>query len=397
LVASSRCRGVLVVRKRAELADTSAEGNTMKTMKVARLHGFGEPMKIEEVEIPKPRPTDVLIKVKACGVVPNLTNVLKFWREWFPELPLPRLPAVFGLDVSGEIAEVGSHVQVFRPRQRVYVTPGLFCGSCPACRADDTTNCANFTFSGYFGFGPDSQRQYDAYPYGGMGEYMVAPQHNLVLLPDNVTFEQAARFGYLGTAYAALRKAEVGPGTTILVNGATGVLGLGAVLIALGRGATRVLGTARDRTRLDKLKRIAGDRFEYFVLSEGASVVKWARDFTANHGIDVVVDCLGPGSSGQLLMEPIYALRRGGKAVNIGGVGEKTVMDIHWMMDQQIAFIGSCWFSTKDGMGLAEMARAGSLDLSVYEPLRVPLAEVNRAIDGSQPRDGGFTNLVIVP
>ena len=145
------------------------------------------------------------------------------------------------------------------------------------------------------------------------------------------------------------------------------------------------------------MKRIAGDRFEYFVLSEGASVVKWARDFTANHGIDVVVDCLGPGSSGQLLMEPIYALRRGGKAVNIGGVGEKTVMDIHWMMDQQIAFIGSCWFSTKDGMGLAEMARAGSLDLSVYEPLRVPLAEVNRAIDGSQPRDGGFTNLVIVP
>jgi hypothetical protein len=43
-------------------------------------------------------------------------------------------------------------------------------------------------------------------------------------------------------------------------------------------------------------------------------------------------------------------------------------------------------------MGLAEMARAGSLDLSIYEPLRVPLAEVNRAIGGSQPRDGGFTN-----
>jgi alcohol dehydrogenase len=46
-------------------------------------------MKIENVEIPKPRPTDVLIRVKACGVVPNLTNVLKHWRDWFPELPLP--------------------------------------------------------------------------------------------------------------------------------------------------------------------------------------------------------------------------------------------------------------------------------------------------------------------
>lgn len=369
----------------------------MKTMKVARLHNFGEPMKIEEVEIPKPRPTDVLIKVKACGVVPNLTNVLKFWRQWFPELPLPTLPAVFGLDVSGEIAEVGSHVQIFKPGQRVYVTPGLYCGACPACRADDTTNCANFTFSGYFGFGPQSQKQFDAYPYGGMSEYMLAPQHNLVPLPDNVTFEQAARFGYLGTAYAALRKANVGPGTTILVNGATGVLGLGAALIALGRGATRVLGTARDRRRLEKLKAISRGRFEYFVLEEGASVVEWARKFTADHGIDVVIDCLGPGSSGQLLMEPIYALRRGGKAINIGGVGEKTLMDIHWMMDQQIEFIGSCWFSTGDAMGLAEMARVGTLDLSVYEPVRVPLSEVNRAIDGSQPRDGGFTNLVVVP
>jgi alcohol dehydrogenase len=157
------------------------------------------------------------------------------------------------------------------------------------------------------------------------------------------------------------------------------------------------LGTARNRSRLEKLKAIAGDRFEYFVLDDSASVVDWARKFTADHGIDVVVDSLGPGSSGHLLMEPIYALRRGGKAINIGGVGEKTLMDIHWMMDQQIEFIGSNWFSTGDAVGLAEMARAGTLDLSVYDPIRVPLSDVNRAIDGSQPRDGGFTNLVVIP
>jgi hypothetical protein len=72
-------------------------------------------------------------------------------------------------------------------------------------------------------------------------------------------------------------------------------------------------------------------------------------------------------------------------------------MDIHWMMDQQIEFIGSNWFSTGDAVGLAEMARAGTLDLSVYDPIRVPLSDVNRAIDGSQPRDGGFTNLVVIP
>ena len=56
------------------------------TMRTARLHAVGEPMRIERVPMPRPRPTDVLVKVVACGVVPNLGNVLKHWQGWFPEL-----------------------------------------------------------------------------------------------------------------------------------------------------------------------------------------------------------------------------------------------------------------------------------------------------------------------
>jgi threonine dehydrogenase-like Zn-dependent dehydrogenase len=369
----------------------------MTMMQVARLHAFGAPMVLESMPVPSPRPTDVLVAVKTCGVVPNLINVLSHWQTWFPELPLPKLPAIFGLDVAGVIAAVGEQVQNFRAGNRVYVTPGLFCGSCPACRADNTMNCANFTFRGYFGFGPDAQRQFDAYPYGGMCEYITAPQHNLVPLPDNVSFEGAARFGYIGTAYAALRKAGAGPGKTIFINGLTGTLGLGATLTALGRGVTRILGTARDRKRLARVKALAPDRIEILPQDEGKSVADWARSLTGGHGVDAVIDCLGPGTSGKLLMNAIYALRRGGKAINIGGFGEKTVMDVHWMMDNQIEFIGSNWFTIEDGEALAAMPGAGTLDLSVFEHVRVPLAEVNRALDGSQFRDGGFTNVVIVP
>jgi len=367
------------------------------TMLAARLHKIGEPMRLEQVPVPVPRPTDVLVAVKACGVVPNLINVLIHWQTWFPELPLPKLPAIFGLDVAGVVASVGDQVQNFRKGDRIYVTPGLFCGSCPACRADDTMNCTNYTFRGYFGFGPDSQKQFDAYPYGGMCEYITAPQHNLVPLPDNVTFEEAARFGYIGTAYAALRKADAGPGKTILINGLTGTLGLGATLTALARGVTRILGTARDRKRLARVKALAPNRIETVSEADGQSVADWARGFTGGHGVDAVIDCLGPGTSGTFLMNAIYALRRGGKAINIGGVGERTVMDVHWMMDNQIEFIGSNWFSVEDGDALAAMARTGTLDLSVFEHVRVPLSEVNRALDGSQFRDGGFTNVVIVP
>ena len=79
----------------------------MSTMLAARLHKVGEPMRLERIPVPQPRPTDVLVAVKACGVVPNLINVLTHWQSWFPELPLPKLPATFGLDVAGDIAAVG--------------------------------------------------------------------------------------------------------------------------------------------------------------------------------------------------------------------------------------------------------------------------------------------------
>ena len=230
-----------------------------------------------------------------------------------------------------------------------------------------------------------------------MCQYITAPQHNLVSLPDRVSFEEAARFGYLGTAYAALRKAGAGPGQTILINGVSGTLGLGAVLIALGRGVTRILGTARDRERLARVKSLAPSRIEVLAEGDGRPVAEWARAFTGGHGVDSVIDCLGPGAPGPLMMNAIYALRRGGRCVNVSGVGEKVSMDVHWMMDQQIEFIGSNWFPPSDAQALAAMAEAGTLDLSCFEHVRFPLSEVNRALDGSHFRNGGFTNLIITP
>ena len=218
----------------------------MNTMLAARLHDIGKPMVLEELPVPEPRPTDVVVNVKACNVVPNLKNVLATYAEWFPYLPLPQLPAIFGLDAAGVVSAVGSHVTDVKVGDRVYVNPGLSCGSCRACRRGEDQNCDSYTFMGYFAFGPDGQRQFDAYPYGGLGEYLTAPQRNLVKLPDTVTFEQGARFGYLGTAYSALRKAGAGPGRTVLIDGISGTLGLGACLIALGLGVSRILGTGRN-------------------------------------------------------------------------------------------------------------------------------------------------------
>jgi alcohol dehydrogenase len=72
-------------------------------------------------------------------------------------------------------------------------------------------------------------------------------------------------------------------------------------------------------------------------------------------------------------------------------------MDVHWMMDEQISFIGSNWFSPGDGQALADLAGAGTLDLSVFEHRRHKLEDVNAALAGIPERNGGFTNFVIMP
>ena len=80
------------------------------TMRAARMHAVGAPMSIDTIPVPKPGSTDVLVQVKACGMVPNLGNVLANWTKWFPHLPLPKLPAIFGLDPAGVVVEVGAQV-----------------------------------------------------------------------------------------------------------------------------------------------------------------------------------------------------------------------------------------------------------------------------------------------
>jgi D-arabinose 1-dehydrogenase-like Zn-dependent alcohol dehydrogenase len=368
----------------------------MKTMLAARLHEIGRPLVLEQIPVPEPRPTDVLVAEKACGVVPNLKNVLTKWPEWFPYLPLPKLPAIFGLDVAGVIAQTGSQVHSIREGDRVYVNPARGCGSCRACRSGEIINCRGFTFQGYFGRGPLSQAIFDAYPYGGMCEFTTAPQSALVKLPENVSFEQAARFGYLGTAYAAIRKAGAGPGRSLLINGIGGALGLCVALVGLATGVTTILGTGRNRGLLDRVKSLAPGRIEVFAVGT-RPVHEWAMERTGQEGVDAVIDTLPPGSPSSAMQDALNALRRGGRGVNIGGVGETLPLNVHRMMGMNIHLIGSCWFTTREGQDLAEMARAGTLHLSELQHRRIPLREVNEGLERLQDENRGFNNFVVIP
>ncbi|MCQ9146158.1 alcohol dehydrogenase catalytic domain-containing protein [Ochrobactrum sp. BTU2] len=364
-------------------------------MKAARLHAVGTNFSIDTIDIPKPGPHDVLVKVKACGIIPNMKNVMAHYSEWFPYLPLPPLPAIYGLDASGDVVAVGEKVKSISKGQRVYVNPGTSCGSCHACRCGQPINCDAYTFLGYFGFGPRSEELFQDYPYAGFAEYMTAPASSLVNIPDSVSYEAAARTGYLGTAYSALRKAGARSGQTVIISGATGTLGLGAVLSALAMGVTRIFAVARNRELLERVRNLAPGRIE--VLSAGTKPLgDWVRQHTDGLGADIFIDAVGPGAPHALSLEGIGALRRGGRMVDIGGMSEPLPLEMFRLMCFQISVIGSLWFDVSEGEDMMRMAQAGTLDLSVFEHRTFSLDQIGEALDAVDNRAGGFSNVVVM-
>ncbi|MGY5809140.1 alcohol dehydrogenase catalytic domain-containing protein [Rhizobium sp. LEGMi198b] len=366
-------------------------------MRAARIHGVGEPFSFDEVPTPKVSGDDILVEVKSCGLVPNLKNVIHNFPTWFPHLPLPPFPAIFGLDVAGVVAETGSGVRGINVGQPVYINPLRSCGTCAACRAGKPMGCRASTFAGYFGFGPDSPDMFRRYPSGGLAQYMVAPASSVVELPAKMSFDQATRFGYLGTSYSGLLKGGAGPTSTILILGATGTLGVGAVLLALALGVPKILAVARDESSLARLKALSPTRIETFSTHSG-SIADWARTVTDGMGVDIVLEALATAAPSSLSTDAANACSNGGRMVFVGGTREQVCFDPVALMVNQMQYIGSKWFTTQEGQQMAGMVAAGTLDLSCLEHHAFRLSEANEALDHVVTQVGsGFINVVVQP
>jgi len=333
--------------------------------------------------------------------VPNLARVIdNFFGKLTPDNKMmPPLPAIFGLDPTGVIAKVGAQVFSLEPGERVYVNPARCCGSCRMCRSGQELDCPSFTLQGYFGRSQDIMR---AYPYGGLAQFITAPASAIVKLPAAMSFNEAARLGYLGTAYSALKKLGVGPGRTLLINGISGQLGLNAAQLALAMGATKILGTGRRQALLDRVKALAPRRIGVLAVPDAPPgpadpLVAWAKEASEGNGVDAMLDCLPPGAPAGAIERGMFCLRRGGLAINVGAVLETLQLNAFWMMTNRIGLQGSVWFSTGEGEEMAAMAAAGTLDLAALEHRVSPLSRVNEVLAGMDERDGGFTNFVIDP
>lgn len=163
-------------------------------MRAARLYEPDQLFRIDRIDAPVPRPADALIQVKACGIIPNMNTVIsgKLWHH------LPPPPAILGLDATGIVVKAPEKRAYVKAGDRIYINPFLACGVYLHCRAGRPLFCQDAALRGYFGFSVTGAELLREYPYGGLSEYVTASANSLVKLPDEVSFEQGARWGYLG-------------------------------------------------------------------------------------------------------------------------------------------------------------------------------------------------------
>lgn len=246
-------------------------------MKAMVQHGYGgtEVMRFEEVADPPVGPFDVLVRARATCL--NRLDVLH--RTGPPLLPNFRLPHIAGMDVAGDVVEVGTEVVGIRCGDRVVINPSLHCGSCHLCRR------------GLDGFCPDVAVVGGNRP-GGYAELCAVPATHVYRLPDGVGYEEAATVPTVySTAWQALVvSSRLSIGETLLVHAAASGVSVAAIQLAKRAGA-RVIATASSQAKLEVAQRIGAD---VVVNNRSEDVVARVRAETGGEGVDAVLDHVGP-------------------------------------------------------------------------------------------------------
>lgn len=325
---------------------------------VIREHGGYDKVRVERFARPSVEaPDDVVVRVRACA----LNRLDLFARQGIsgPGVRAVRLPHISGVDVAGEVAEVGPEVQGWRPGDRVVLYPGISCGRCGPCARGEDTMCRNYLI-----FGEDT--------HGGLAEYCRIPAKNLEPLPDHIPFEQGAA---LPTAYTTAWRmvitiVELRPEERVLVLGAGGGVGTAAVQIARRVGAY-VFGVASGEDRVQRLREIGANRPIDRLHEDFESVV--AQE-TSGLGVDMVINPVG----GSTWRPAIRSLIVGGRMLICGAtIGDNPELSIREIYQSHRQVLGAPLGNRRDFRAVLDLLFRGELEPVLHDTM--PLEEVSEA------------------
>jgi threonine dehydrogenase-like Zn-dependent dehydrogenase len=361
------------------------------TMKAARLYGFerthgaGETVRVDDVPIPEVGPGEVLIRVLRAGLNHGDLHMREDAVQYSPDVKtVPDLPMTLGHDGLGEIVEIGPDVDGFRVGDRVVVICSITCGFCKFCRTERQHLCQTKKTMGFltkFGEGPAYLRRYKD---GLWAEYCRVPAGNLVRLPRDADIDEMCKVSQINVGYRALKRARLHCGETVLVNGASGITGIGTVLSALAMGASQVIAVARNPARLERVRAIDPRRITTVALGRGESITKTVKELTGGLGAGVLAE-LAPGGI-ETTIECIKNLEPGGRVALIAPNPAPLNLPLRYLMIRSIEFTSVTGRFAMDVAELLELVARGVIDTRHITTRYFPLTAVNEALDYIEKR-----------
>ncbi len=316
-------------------------------MKALRFHAAKD-LRVEEIDLPlQPRAGEVLLKVSKCGICGSDLHEFLKGPVSVPVKPHPvsgaAVPQILGHEFSAVVAAVGPGVVSISTGDRVAVIPHI--------------NQPNDYFvRRHLGhISPATVIVGMSYPWGGMGEFVLVPEQNVVRLPATMTDEQGALVEPTSVALHAVDVGGVAPGSSVLITGA-GPIGVLAAMCAVAAGATKVLVFEPNPARRLHLATLDGVHGGSETVAELLQAAGERLD--GGQGVDVAIECSGHEAGLSLCID---AAKRGGTLVQVGLFVGQPHIDMYKLCEKALTLRGSWGFPITIGPRVVELISAGKI------------------------------------
>jgi L-iditol 2-dehydrogenase len=343
-------------------------------MTAAVLYGR-EDLKIESVDIPKLAEDEVLVRVKValtCG------TDLKVWKQGFhPRMIVP--PAIFGHELSGIVEAKGSAVNGgIHAGMRVVPSNSAPCNVCLFCRKEHANLCEDLLFNN-----------------GAYAEYIRIPgrivRQNLLVIPDHVSFVDAAMVEPLACVLRGIEETGINPGDTAVIIGC-GPIGLKFIRILAAR-QVRVIALGKRKSQVRAAERLGA--IAAFDVTQLENPVQAVRQLTeGGRGADDVIEAVGSTTTWQWAIQMV---RKGGTVNLFGGCprGSQVQFDPAALHYSEVTIKSTFHHTPRFIREALETIARGEVRASDFITGEIPLTELPQMFEHMKHRNGELKTAVI--
>jgi alcohol dehydrogenase len=349
------------------------------THKAWRLHAHND-LRFEDVETPKPAPDGVLIRIEAGMVLSYMGRVLSGAAPY----NLPPMPFVPGTNAIGRVVATGENVTHVAQGERVFLSPHLR-GDVPD--AEPPQILIGLTATIITEAALALQLRWRDGVFAEIAHWPAACVTPLGGLDDKPATELIG-LAKMIVPFGGLQRAGLRGGDTIIVNGASGYFGSGAVMLAAAMGAGRVVAAGRKAEALERLREVCGPQVIPAVVTGDATTDVATLRQAAGGAADVALDLLGAANSTATTLASLRALKRGGRLVLMGSADVPLALSFREMLANDWEVVGQFMYARTAPGQLARLASEGLLDLKKIVVRSFPLAEFRRAVEAAALMQG---------